>query len=95
MTYFIIWIVEALIMGFVCDRIVNGKGYPRNINHDFIWGFLLNLIGLIVCLSKPAYSKFTQNQSLSADELMKYKQLFDAGVLTQEEFIKKKEELLK
>ncbi|MEH7249764.1 SHOCT domain-containing protein [Neobacillus niacini] len=30
----------------------------------------------------------------AADEIIKYKQLLDLGVLTQEEFDKKKEELL-
>ena len=55
MTYFIIWIVEALIMGFVCDRIVNGKGYPRNINHGFIWGFLLNLIWALLTIGFSYY----------------------------------------
>lgn len=31
----------------------------------------------------------------NADEIMKYKQLLDNGIITQEEFDKKKQELLK
>jgi len=34
------------------------------------------------------------NQVSGADEILKYKQLLDAGVLTQEEFDRKKQEIL-
>ena len=41
----------------------------------------------------PVVSTIT-NQSSNADELKKYKDLFDAGVITQEEFDEKKKQLL-
>ena len=40
-------------------------------------------------------SKETKNNPATADELLKYKELLDAGVITQEEFDAKKKELLK
>ena len=105
MGYIMGGLIQALILGFVCDRIVSGKGYPRNENHGFLWGFLLSVIGVIVCACKPAYPVLTNNQNQyssqkreqasSADALLKYKQLLDSGVLTQEEFDRKKEELLR
>lgn len=46
-------------------------------------------------LNKTTEEKNNNNASFSAaDELLKYKQLLDMGVLTQEEFDRKKEELL-
>ena len=46
-------------------------------------------------LNKTTEEKNNNNTSFSAaDELLKYKQLLDMGVLTQEEFDRKKEELL-
>lgn len=41
-----------------------------------------------------SHTTIVQNQVSAADELLKYKQLLDAGVITQEEFDKKKSELL-
>ena len=41
-------------------------------------------------------SKKIESSSLSnAEEIMKFKQLLDNGIITQEEFEKKKQELLK
>lgn len=47
-------------------------------------------------LSKMKESKKIESSSLSnAEEIMKFKQLLDNGIITQEEFEKKKQELLK
>lgn len=40
-------------------------------------------------------SESAKNNPTTADELLKYKELLDAGVITQEEFDAKKKELLK
>lgn len=44
---------------------------------------------------KPAVQQPTTVPANAADELKKYKELLDQGVLTEEEFQKKKEQLLK
>ena len=52
---------------------------------------------------KDAYNSYKQNSAMqnnaentfsSADEIMKYKTLLDAGVITQEEFEMKKKQIL-
>ena len=69
---------------------------------EFI-GFLLGLLALIIVLCLHDYSKdkkdtpivqTVNSDSDTADALIKYKNLLDEGVLTQEEFDKKKAELL-
>lgn len=53
--YFILYIVDGLIFGFVCRAIVAGKGYTSEngyTNHGFAWGFWLGIIGVIVCACK-------------------------------------------
>lgn len=101
----IVYFVLGIIWGAVSSSIVKGKGYPDSENHGFAWGFWLGLIGLIVCASKVPYSmvnKSVTNHNMAdtktnvsnADLLLKYKQLLDAGAITQEEYEIKKKELL-
>ena len=45
--------------------------------------------------SEEAIKQETQPQNSAVSELLDYKKLLDAGIITQEEFDKKKEELLK
>ena len=49
---------------------------------------------IIKRISECKESNFSNNIS-SADEIMKFKKLLDEGIITQEEFEKKKQELLK
>lgn len=44
--------------------------------------------------TKAPHAQTVVNQLSSADELLKWKQLYDSGVITEEEFNKKKRELL-
>ena len=57
------------------------------------------LIDLVMSLKEPLKknnqtTNANQNQFSAADEIMKYKQLWDAGAITQEEFEAKKKQLL-
>lgn len=62
-------------------------------NRDEIHKVLSDL--LIERQNKPASTENTKENSLSnADELKKYKELLDSGVITQEEFDAKKKQLL-
>lgn len=55
-------------------------------------GFFLGVIGLIIALVLP--DRNAPARESAADSLMKYKQLLDQGAITQEEFERKKRELL-
>ena len=52
----IVSLIMAVIFGFASRSIVRGKGYPDQMNHGFLWGFFLGLIGLIVCACKQPYN---------------------------------------
>ena len=53
--YLLIILGMPFVWGFVCRKIVSDKGYPGNMNHGFLWGFFLGLIGVIVCACKQNY----------------------------------------
>ena len=55
--YLIGAVVGGIIFGFICDAIVKSKGYPKEMNKGFLWGFFLGWIGLIVCAVKPQYTQ--------------------------------------
>ena len=93
-------LLYILISMAICRSLLAKKGYPKNKNFGLLWGFFLGIIGIVVCALHPQYGEENQksNESVknnSADELIKYKQLLDSGVITQEDFEKKKEELLR
>ncbi len=103
--YIFVAIVQGLICGFVAQVVSENKGYEDG----FFWGFFLGIIGIIVVACKPdnnssyasaLLSKETEEKDKSEKELLNvqklksYKDLLDSGVITQEEFDKKKSELL-
>ncbi|MBP5580572.1 MAG: zinc ribbon domain-containing protein [Ruminococcus sp.] len=53
--YLAIIIGMPFVWGFVCRKVVRDKGYPDNMNHGFLWGFFLGIVGLIVCACKQNY----------------------------------------
>lgn len=98
-------IIQGLIWGFIAQIISENKGYEDG----FFWGFFLGIIGIIVVacksdnnssyasvlLSKAAEEKDkSEKELLNIQKLKSYKDLLDSGVITQEEFDKKKSELL-
>lgn len=86
---FIIWIVVAITAG----RIGVKKGYPAA---GYLLGFFLNIIGLLVVLLMDDNGEAAKmsKEGANADALLKYKQLLDAGVITEEEFNEKKWQIL-
>lgn len=104
--YIFVAIIQGLIWGFIAQIISENKGYEDG----FFWGFFLGIIGLIVVACKPdnnssydsaLLSKETEEEKdksekelLNVQKLKSYKELLDSGVITQEEFDKKKSELL-
>ena len=103
--YIIGGVIVGIIFGCITKHINESKGYEGG----FAWGFWLSFIGIIVVACKPDNRIYTQMQNQNAanssysanhgqsaaDELKKYKELMDQGVITQAEFQAKKEQLLK
>lgn len=87
--YLLVGLVISIACCLACQTIAKSKGYSMPLFGAL--GLFLGLIGLIIAAVMP--SKVDKNVS-NADSLMKYKQLLDQGAITQEEFDRKKSELL-
>lgn len=86
---FIINLILAIVFCVLCSMLGARKGYtPIGFG---VMGFFLGLIGLIIAAVVPDKKGY---QASAADGLLKYKELLDKGVITQEEFEAKKKELL-
>lgn len=90
---FLFSLVIAIVFCVICLKIGANKGYNPALCG--VLGFFLGVIGLIVVAVLPN-KKIDQAimQSTEADSLMKYKELLDQGIITQEEFDRKKNEIL-
>ena len=96
--YIIGILILCCIFGFITKHINESKGYTGG----FAWGFFLAVIGIIVVACKPDNRSLSHKNDFTpvsgqsvADEIKKYKELYDQGILTSEEFQTKKEQLLK
>ena len=96
--YIVGGLIGCVIFGLITKYLNNIKGYEGG----FAWGFWLNLIGVIVVACKPDNRQNAQlNSNVSttgqgvAEEIKKFKELYDQGIITAEEFQSKKEQLLK
>lgn len=79
----------AVLFGVLSRNFGVKKGYGAVV--CFIAGFFLGVIGLVVILVLPDKNASKQN---AASDLINYKQLLDQGVITQDEFDRKKDELM-
>lgn len=79
----VVWIVCAFVSGNMASK----KGYSYNA--FALLGLITGVIGVIVAAVLP------DKTGGNADALLKYKELLDKGVITQEEFDKKKSELMR
>ena len=95
--------IIPIVFGLICRAISNGRGMKGG----FWWGFLLGIIGVIVVAVRPNDKQEASNNVAPAvafnntstrvsdsDEIKKYKELLDSGIITQEEFEAKKKQLL-
>lgn len=77
------------IFGYFAQKSGKKKGY--NPAGCFLAGFFFHILGLVVILLLPDKN---EGKSNNVNDLLEYKKLLDAGVITQEEFDAKKKELL-
>lgn len=91
-----IMLLPAIIVGAICGAICYTLGKKKGYSPAAFgaMGFFLAVIGVIIALVLPDKNDGSR-EAAAADGLIKYKELLDTGVITQEEFDKKKSELLK
>lgn len=83
--------VTCVVFGLLTALIGKKKG--SNAVLCFIAGFLFWFIALAIAALMP-YRREKVAERSNADEIMKYKELLDAGAISQGEFDAKKKELL-
>ena len=103
---FLVGLLIAAGLAFIPANIAKKKGYSFGL--WWVYGWLLFIVAIIHVNLIPdknvqqtqanaaavSPSRSVANQS-AADELKKYKELLDQGVISEEEFKAKKEQLLK
>lgn len=94
--FIVIAVINIIIWAVVCQKVAEGKGY-NGVTWQW-WGGLFGIFALIVLLTKPnlnavsAAASSTELNNIRA--VQEYKNLLDAGVITQAEFDRKRAELL-
>lgn len=85
-------IAVPVVFRIITMNIAVKKGYTGK---WFLFGFFCTLVGLIVaCAIHPNGEKPVKASMNSADAIKQYKELLDQGAITEEEYNKKKAELL-
>jgi uncharacterized membrane protein len=97
-------IFVCLLFGVGCYAIGKKQGHNKKLLWVYFFiGFFLQFWGLLVVavitsiksksMNKQSYS-ISNDESNNLDKLKKYKKLLDMGAITQEEFDKKKSEIM-
>ena len=93
---FILTLGIAAGLAFIPANIAKKKG--ESFGLWWLYGWMLFIVALIHSLLLPdpeaQAAQAVHNTASSADALVKYKELLDSGVITQEEFEEKKKQLL-
>lgn len=107
-THHIVTLLIAAVLGLIPANIAKNKGYSFGL--WWFYGWMLFIVAIIHVQFIPdknapqtpymwagsvPYTPMQASSQSVADELKKYKELFDQGVLTEAEFAAKKEQLLK
>jgi hypothetical protein len=101
--YYIFGLVIAAGLAFIPANIAKQKGYSFGLWWFYGWMlFIVAIIHVNLIPDKNApqtptgpYSGPSYQGQSAADELKKYKELLDSGIINESEFQKKKEQLLK
>ena len=80
-------------LAFIPANIAKKKG--KNFGLWWFYGWMIFIVALIHSLLLPDLNaQVMKNTATSADALLKYKELLNSGLITQEEFDAKKKQLL-
>ncbi len=105
--YLFFILVVAALLGLIPGNIAKKKGYSFALWWFYGWMlFIVAIIHVNLIPDKNAQQPYIRSNSISnyppssieqsaIEELKKYKELFDQGVITEAEFQTKKEQLLK
>lgn len=89
----IVSLIFAGILALIPANIAKKKG--KNFGLWWFYGWMLFIVALIHSLLLPDLNtQIMKNTTSSADALIKYKELLDSGLITQEDFDEKKKQLL-
>ena len=106
--YYILTLAIAAGLGLIPANIAKKKGYSFGL--WWFYGWMLFIVAIIhvslipnknapqasnVQNSSVSYGSSTASTQSVADELRKFKELMDQGIITEAEFAAKKEQLLK
>lgn len=106
--YLVLTLAIAACLGLIPANIAKKKGYSFGL--WWFYGWMLFIVAIIhvnlipdkneqqapsMQKSSVSYAPPTFSTQSTADELRKYKELMDQGIITEEEFAAKKEQLLK
>ena len=92
----IITLAVAAALGFIPANIAKKKGHSFGL--WWFYGWMLFIVAIIHVQFIEDYNapkKEMNNITPHSDEIKKYKELLDQGVITEAEFNRKKEQLLK
>lgn len=97
--------IIIVAIGLLWSYLGRYVGLKKGINSGYIWGYCLGFIGLVIVCILPSENNNINNNIFNnrntnlvnvsvTDEIKKYKELLDAGAITEEEYNIKKKELL-
>lgn len=106
--YWIISLIIAAGLAFIPANIAKNKGYSFGLWWFYGWMLFIVAIIHVSCIpdknaqqilaqsaAQAPYAPILNSERSVADEIKKYKELMDQGVITEEEFQAKKRQLLK
>lgn len=93
--YYVVTLSIAALLGLIPANIAKNKGYSFGLWWFYGWMlFIVAIIHVNFIPDKNNPISSTNNNVSSADELKKYNALKEQGVITEEEFQEKKNQLL-
>ncbi len=93
--YYVVTLSIAALLGLIPANIAKNKGYSFGLWWFYGWMlFIVAIIHVNFIPDKNNPISSTNNNVSSADELKKYNDLKEQGVITEEEFQEKKNQLL-
>ena len=96
-----LWPILGIIAGSIPDdlskafvAVVSGEKKVHEIGYDVGFKLVVAIIKNVPKLDHEVYGLLSELSGISADEIKKYKELLDMGIITKEEFDAKKKQLL-